>query len=93
MSSSTPASRATASRCSTPFVEPPDVAIAAIAFSSDSFVMISRGRSPRSSTSMMSLPASTATFALLACSAGTIADPIGLIPRISKAIAIVLAVN
>ena len=47
MSSSTPASRATASRCRTPLVEPPLVATAAIAFSSDSRVMMSLGRWPR----------------------------------------------
>ena len=41
----------------------------------------------------MSWPAAIATSALLACSAGTIADPIGLMPRNSNAIAIVLAVN
>ncbi len=42
--SSIPISWAIASRCSTPFVEPPLAAIAAIAFSSASRVMISRGR-------------------------------------------------
>ena len=58
MSSSTPASRAIASRCRTPLVEPPLVATAAIAFSSPSRVMMSLGRWPRASTSMISLPAS-----------------------------------
>ena len=42
---------------------------------------------------MTSLPASTATSALFAWTAGTIAEPIGLMPSTSKAIAMVLAVN
>jgi hypothetical protein len=42
-------------------VEPPLVAIAAIAFSSPSRVMMSLGRWPRASTSMISAPASVAT--------------------------------
>ena len=56
--SSMPASRATASRCRTPLVEPPLMAIAAIAFSSASWVMMSLGRWPRASTSMTITPAS-----------------------------------
>ena len=91
--SSTSASRATASRCSTALVEPPLVATAATAFSSDSRVMMSLGRWPRASTSSTSLPASTATSLLLPSIAGTMAAPAGEIPIISKAIAIVLAVN
>jgi hypothetical protein len=47
MSSCTPASRATASRCSTALVDPPLVATAAIAFSSDARLMISLGSRPR----------------------------------------------
>jgi hypothetical protein len=58
MSSSTPASRAIASRCSTPLVEPPLVAMAAIAFSRPSRVMMSLGRWPRASTSIINLPVS-----------------------------------
>ena len=46
ISSGTPISRATASRCSTPLVEPPLVATAAIAFSSAGLVMISLGQLP-----------------------------------------------
>ena len=91
--SSTPASRATASRCSTALVEPPLVATAAIAFSSDSRVMMSLGRWPRASTSITSLPASTATSLLRPSIAGTIAAPAGEMPMTSNAIAIVLAVN
>src|SRR3954454_13962493 len=75
MSRSTPASRAIASRCSTPLVEPPLVAIAAIAFSSPSRVMMSLGRWPRASTLMTSLPASYATSAVPGVSAGATASP------------------
>ena len=56
MSRSTPASRATASRCSTALVEPPLAATAAIAFSSDSRLMTSLGRCPRARTSITSRP-------------------------------------
>jgi hypothetical protein len=56
--SSTPASRATARRCRTPFVEPPLDVTAAIAFSSASRVMMSLGFRPRLSTSTTSRPAS-----------------------------------
>ncbi len=93
ISSGTPISRATASRCSTPLVEPPLVATAAIAFSSAGLVMISLGRWPRRSTSITSSPTCTATSSLRPSSAGTIAVPAGEIPSASKAIAIVLAVN
>ncbi len=74
-------------------MEPPLDAIAAIAFSSDCFVMMSDGRWPRASTSMTSLPHSTATSALVASSAGTMAAPTGEMPITSKAMAIVFAVN
>ena len=55
--------------------------------------MMSLGFRPRLSTSITSSPASKATCALLLCWAGTIDEPIGEMPRISNAIAIVLAVN
>ena len=74
-------------------MEPPDVATAAIAFSSESRVMTSLGFSPRRRTSTASRPTSTATSALLASTAGTIAEPTGEMPRTSNAMAIVLAVN
>ena len=48
-SSSTPASFAIASRCSTTFVEPPSAMPTAIAFSNASLVMIWRGRMSGSS--------------------------------------------
>ena len=41
---SMPKSRAMATRCSTPFVEPPVAATEAAAFSKDSFVTTARGR-------------------------------------------------
>ena len=91
--SSTPASRATASRCRTPLVEPPLIAIAAIAFSSASRVITSLGRWPRASTSITSLPASNATCAFVASIAGTSLGPIGEMPSTWNAIAIVFAVN
>ena len=56
--SSSPDSRATASRCRTPLVEPPLMAMAAIEFSSPSWVMMSLGLCPRASTSMTMTPAS-----------------------------------
>ena len=55
--------------------------------------MSSLGRRLRCSTSITSLPASNAACALLASWAGTPDGPIGLMPSISNAIAIVLAVN
>ncbi len=91
--SGTPISRATASRCSTPLVEPPLVATAAIAFSSAGLVMTSLGRLPARSTSITSSPHCRATSSLRPSSAGTIAEPAGEIPSASNAIAIVLAVN
>ena len=93
MSSGTPASLATASRCSTRLVDPPDMAPAAIAFSSDSLVMIWLGRRSCASTSITSRPHSSATLPFLPSSAGTIELPIGEMPSTSKAMAIVLAVN
>jgi hypothetical protein len=90
---STPASRATASRWSTAFVEPPLIATAAIAFSSASRVMMWLGRWPRASTSITSFPVANATSALRASCAGTPESRIGEMPITSKAIAIVLAVN
>ena len=88
-----PSSRATASRCSTPFVDPPLVATAAIAFSSEAFVITSLGRRRARSMSITSSPQERATSSLRPSSAGTIAEPAGEIPSASKAIAIVLAVN
>jgi hypothetical protein len=93
MESSTPISRATASRCSTALVEPPEQATAAIALARLSRVMTWLGRMPRLRASTPRRPASTATSALSPCSAGTMDEPIGEMPSTSNAIAIVLAVN
>ena len=53
-----PSSRAIASRCRTPFVEPPVAAIEAAALSSASRVMIWLGRRSLRSSSIASRPAS-----------------------------------
>ena len=74
-------------------VEPPDMQTVAIAFSSDSFVMIWLGRRSSSSTFMTSSPAWRATSFRASATAGTMPDPIGVIPITSKALAIVFAVN
>ena len=55
-SSSTCASWAIASRCSTAFVEPPSATTTAIALSSDSRVMMSRVVMPRRSSSTTASP-------------------------------------
>ncbi len=88
-----PNSCAIASRCSTPFVEPPVPAIAAIAFSNASRVRISDGRRFERTSSIASRPASAAVSSLPACSAGMPERPRGEMPRKSITIAIVLAVN
>ena len=74
-------------------MDPPLHAIAAIAFSRASRVMMSLGRWPRLSTSITSRPVSAATSTLRGLTAGTIEKPAGEIPSTSNAIAIVLAVN
>ena len=65
----------------------------AIAFSSESRVMIWLGRRSSSSSFMTSSPHSRATWSRAPSTAGTMPDPIGVIPITSKAQAIVLAVN
>ena len=74
-------------------MEPPLIATAAIAFSSEPLVITSLGRRFHSSSDITSLPASNATSSLRASIAGTIALPIGEMPMTSNAVAIVLAVN
>ena len=92
-SRSTAASWAMAMRWSTALVEPPVAATAEMAFSTDSRVMMSRGRTLRSSRSMTIRPASKAVSALAPSMAGTTLAPGGLMPRKSSAVAMVLAVN
>ena len=58
----TPASRASASRCRTEFVEPPVAAAPAIAFSNASLVRMSEGRTPLFSSFTIMWPASNADF-------------------------------
>ncbi len=74
-------------------VEPPEAQIVAIAFSSDSLVMIRLGRRSSASTFMTSSPIFSATVAFSSSSAGTIAEPPAEIPSASNAQAIVFAVN
>ena len=69
------------------------MAPAAIAFSSDCFVMMLLGRRSSSNTSSTSRPHSSATRPFLPSSAGTMELPIGEMPSTSNAIAIVFAVN
>ncbi len=59
-SSSTPASCAIASRCSTAFVDPASAITTAIAFVNASFVRMSRGRSPDASSLVSARPDSRA---------------------------------
>ncbi len=90
--SSTPASWAMASRCSTAFVEPPRAITTAIAFSNASRVMICRGRMSARSTSVSARPLSRAKTSRRASTAGGEAAPGSDIPRASAAAAMVLAV-
>ena len=91
--SGTPASRAMASRWSTPLVEPPVAAIDAIAFSKASRVRIDLGRIPFSSRRIASWPASKAAWSFLWSMAGISLAPAGLSPRNSITVDMVLAVN
>ena len=84
---------ASAIRCRTPLVEPPEAQTQAIAFSSESRVMTLLGRMSSTRTLITSSPIRSATLPFSSSSAGTIAEPPALIPSASKAQAIVLAVN
>ena len=86
-------SRAIASRCSTPLVEPPAAATEAAAFSIASRVMMCDGRMSSRTSRMTSRPLSSAASPLPRLSAGIPFRPPGLMPRNSSAIDIVLAVN
>ena len=74
-------------------VEPPVIATQPIAFSNASFVMTLLGVRPFFTSSTTSRPHSSATLPFLPSSAGTIPLPIGEMPSISNAVAIVFAVN
>ncbi len=93
MVSGTLASRASASRCRTAFVEPPVAATPAIAFSNAARVRMSSGRRLRRNTSITSSPARRPTSSLRGSTAGTLALPMGERPMNSIASAIVFAVN
>ena len=92
-SSSTRASCAIASRCSTAFVEPPSAIATAIAFSNASLVMIWRGRRSSSSRRMTARPLSYAKSSRRRSTAGGDAEPGSDMPIASPTDAIVLAVN
>src|SRR3954453_2347693 len=89
---SMPSSWAIASRCSTPFVEPPVAAIAAAAFSSASRVTSADGRMSSRTRRIATFPASYAASRFPGSAAGTSFSPAGEIPRKSRTVAIVLAV-
>jgi hypothetical protein len=91
--SDTPASRATASRCRTTFVEPPVATASAMPFSSALRVRIWRAPTPRFTSSTTSRPQWRATSGFSASVAGTDPLPMGEIPMASKTVAMVFAVN
>jgi len=74
-------------------VEPPEAQTQAIAFSSEERVIILLGRRSSASARTARRPASRAVSCFLPSIAGTIAEPIGEMPIVSNAQAIVLAVN
>ena len=92
-SSSTPASRATASRCSTALVDPPVATARVTPLVMDARVRICRAVTPRRTRSTARRPQSRATPALAGSVAGTEPLPIGEMPIASKTVAMVLAVN
>ena len=92
-SSSTRASCAMASRCSTALVEPPSAITTAIAFSNASFVMIWRGRIPSSMRFRTARPLSYAKSSRRRSTAAGAALPGSDMPIASPTDAIVLAVN
>ena len=92
-SSSTRASFAIASRCSTAFVEPPSAIVTAIAFSNASFVMIWRGRRSISMRFITARPDSYAKSSRRRSTAGGDAEPGSAMPIASLIDAIVFAVN
>ena len=81
-----------ASRCRTPFVEPPVAATEAIAFSIERRSTIADGRTSRRTRSMTSSPQRRAAASLAGSSAGMPFRPAGESPRNSSTIDIVLAV-
>ncbi len=90
---STPASAASANRCSTAFVDPPIATCNAIAFSKDFFESISDGRRSSLTAWRTASPARAAMSYRSCDSAGASALPNGANPSASEIEAIVLAVN
>ncbi len=88
-----PSSFAIASRCRTPFVEPPVAATHAIAFSSASRVITCEGRTSSRTSRIAIRPASAAASVFAGSIAGMSFSPPGLMPRNSSTVAIVFAVN
>ena len=91
--SSTPASLAMASRCSTALVEPPSADVTAMAFSNACLVMIMRGVMPRRSMLTTASPARRASSSRRPSIAGGDAVPGSDMPIASAMELIVLAVN
>jgi hypothetical protein len=92
-SSSTPASLAMASRCSTALVLPPSAEVTAMAFSNAFLVMIMRGVMPRRSRLTTASPAIRASLSRRPSMAGGDAVPGSDMPIASAMLLIVLAVN
>ena len=90
--SSTSASCAIASRCSTALVEPPNAITTAIAFSNASLVRMSRAVMPRRSSSTTAWPLRRANPSRRRSVAGGAALPGSDMPSASAALAMVLAV-
>ena len=82
-----------ARRCRIPLVDPAVAATEVIAFSRDLRVIIWLGRRSAASMSITSCPALYASWSFSSKTAGTLPLPIGAMPNISTAVAIVLAVN
>ena len=89
----TPISRAMASRCRTPLVEPPVAAMEKMAFSRAPRVMIRSGRKSSFSNSMIRAPTCRQISSFFGCVAGTQELPMMEMPRHSMAVDMVLAVN
>ena len=82
-----------ARKCSTPFVEPPVVAMERMALSRAERVMICEGVRSWRTNSTAKDPTWVPTASLRGSVAGTEPEPMRATPRISAAVAMVLAVN
>gem|GEM_PF-5409936 len=90
---STPASAAMAVRCMTALVDPPEAETATAAFFRLALVMYLRAVSPAKTRSTIRRPQRSPSAPLAGSTAGTSLAPIGEIPIIDRAMAMVLAVN